>query len=180
MTGTELKSTVASLGFRSELPDIQLFYSCANIAIAELNKLRPYTKELCVKVTGGEQLDIPSLTHTDSFLQIAYTDIIPEGYLSSQAAPFTVNRSVITVSPGFRGTLKIGYYSAPTPLDADTVDEQIKIDPMLTEMLPILTASYVWRDEEPEKAAEYRAEYESSKKHIPAPYTCNRVFTNGW
>lgn len=180
MTGTELKSTVASLGFRSELPDIQLFYNCANIAIAELNKLRPCTKELCVKVTGGEQLDIPSLARADNFLQIAYTDFLPDGYLCSQSAPFTVNRSVITVSPGFRGTLTVGYFTAPTALDADTVEAQIKLDPMLTDLLPLLTASYVWRDEEPEKAAEYRAEYESSKKHIPAPYTCNRVFTNGW
>ena len=59
------------------------------------------------------------------------------------------------------GELSLRYYRAPQIPTGERGDEVIDMPEELSELIPLLVASYVWLDDDPEKAEYYRALYDS-------------------
>ena len=66
----------------------------------------------------------------------------------------------------FNGEALITYKPHPLPIDSEDPDAQIAISGALAHLLPILTASYLWLDDDPEKAEYYAAIYRSEASRI--------------
>ena len=74
---------------------------------------------------------------------------------------------VLSVPKDARGTYEVIYERAlPRYKDEDSDEEEIPLDGDLVDLLPLLVASYVWLDDEPEKAARYEALYRAATAEI--------------
>jgi hypothetical protein len=95
-----------------------------------------------------------------------------------------VSRSVIELDAASRGVVYVRYRHAPRRADADHEDEQIDIEPTLHHLIPLLVAHYLWMDDEPQKAAQYKANYDEQLalwRLQARPTAAPRVVdVNGW
>ena len=187
MTGTELKQRTASLGFRSGVPDVRLFYDSANLALAEVNRIRPLKKRLTFRVHGGETVELTALEGGASVTGIIrhklHTDLsegAPTASSAVTASPEIIGTSVV-IPEGVSGTLECLCYRRPVALDADTMELPLDVDPVLGELLPLLVASYLWRDDYPDYASAYREEFDAACHRLPVSLCgADTVTTNGW
>ena len=73
---------------------------------------------------------------------------------------FCEGSKVILPPDAPNGDYTVFYEHMPTRLTEDTPDtEELDCDRDLTDLLPLITAYYVWIDDEPEKAAAYYQRY---------------------
>lgn len=83
----------------------------------------------------------------------------------------------------FEGEIFLDYYRAPTHITADNPEESIDISEEVAPLLPLLTASYLWLDDDSEKAQYYMALYRQSLATIMR-YSLrsldSKYKTNGW
>ena len=70
------------------------------------------------------------------------------------------SRSVIEVSAKESGVLRVFYKAKPRAASADHENEQIDVEVTLHHLIPLLVSHYLWMDDEPEKAAQYKANYD--------------------
>ena len=92
------------------------------------------------------------------------------------------NERIILLPYDAKGVYKVQYKRKPQELDVtdspDTDDTKLELDEDLAALLPLLVASYVWVDDEPEKAQYYGALYKENaieierrhRIHKPAVY----------
>jgi hypothetical protein len=98
-------------------------------------------------------------------------------------------QSILLLPYSDRGEYRISYKKKPSPLDASKSlealnDTRIDLDEDLAMLLPTLIASYIWVDDEPEKATHYLSIYNSlaalvlstKRNSTPVQY----VNVNGW
>ena len=65
------------------------------------------------------------------------------------------------------GTYEVIYEKAPSRFKNEKDDdEDLPLDGDLCELVPLLVASYVWLDDEPDKAQHYGALYRTAKAEI--------------
>ncbi len=83
----------------------------------------------------------------------------------------------------FEGEIFLDYYRAPTHITADNPEQSIDISEEVAPLLPLLTASYLWLDDDSEKAQYYMALYRQSLATIMR-YSLrsldSKYKTNGW
>lgn len=81
-----------------------------------------------------------------------------------------------------RGTYEVRYEKTPQRFkDKDSDKEEILMDADLAELLPLLVASYVWRDDEPEKASAYYSLYSVAASRVRKPEKITHwVDRKGW
>lgn len=81
-----------------------------------------------------------------------------------------------------RGTYEVRYEKTPQRFkDEDSDKEEILLDADLAELLPLLVASYVWRDDEPEKASAYYSLYSVASSRVRKPEKITHwVDRKGW
>ena len=66
----------------------------------------------------------------------------------------------------YSGKVLITYKRLPTPISTSDLSEAIDIPRSLEHLLPILTASYMWLDDDPEKAEYYAAIYRNEAARL--------------
>ena len=96
----------------------------------------------------------------------------------------------LRIPKGNRGTYEVNCEVYPTRVtfnaegDTDLLGEDstvIELDEDLAELLPLLVASYLWMDDEPETAAAYEARYARAAQHIrPVERTVRVIDRKGW
>lgn len=81
-----------------------------------------------------------------------------------------------------RGTYEVRYEKRPQRFkDEDSDGEEIRLDADLAELVPLLVASYVWKDDEPEKATAYYSLYKTAASGIrKAPRITHYTDRKGW
>ena len=99
-------------------------------------------------------------TLTEDFLSLATPPIVESEGLSYLNQGYSVeNGRVILLPYDAKGLYKVLYNHKPSPIvmseEEDAATVRIDLDEDLCALLPILVASYVWVDDEPEKANYY-------------------------
>ena len=70
-----------------------------------------------------------------------------------------ISSGVLRVPYGYRGEINVTYRKRPPEVYTDTPDAELDIDPECSHLLALLTAAYVWLDDDPDKAQYYMSLY---------------------
>lgn len=83
----------------------------------------------------------------------------------------------------YRGEFYLTYYKAPRLIDKDKPNERIDVSEECAPMLPLLTASFMWLDDDAAKAQYYMSLYRDLVMNVKR-YSINKIDTvyrvNGW
>lgn len=267
MTGTELRDTVASLGFSSEVPNEKAFLDAVNLTLLRLNSIIPKRKSISFYCTQPEPIAFRregrnfslscsgaisfsfsyvgslelSFTHNGvkkterlvnpSATPLTVSRVLPQkgelllelygneahrvfgvavfdslthsgdGYVYSEhfvydmayvpgfasiyrvsGGDYTVSGSKISVPSDSKSEYTVEFNCFPTKPDQDLMERELEIDPMLSELAPLLCAYYVWLDDEPTKAELYRAEFDRALERVLKRKNSfgERIVCNGW
>lgn len=178
MTVQEVKDAVLGYGYSLDLAENDaLFYTVLNLAIREINRLRPRTGSIVIEhpsekgkpvgaVEGVLEYDLSKMCED---LDFATLPLLKNGVPTYPEDPRgmllhgTKLRLPITES----GTYEVIYERVPSRFkNEEDDDEDLPLDGDLCELVPLLVASYVWLDDEPDKAQHYGALYRTAKAEI--------------
>ena len=138
---------------------------------------------------GNKQTDVPEYT--------PFKEVDPEDYCDDFRAFCSqpcdkYGRAVddvvlvdgrLRVPYDYRGELYLSYYKAPKPLDKSRPDSLIEISKECEPMLPLLTAAFMWLDDDAAKAQYYMSLYRDLVANVKR-YSINKIDTaysvNGW
>ena len=175
----ELKTELISLGFsdESELDEFGVIVPLAlNRAITEINlTIAPIigTYEFTQTGEGSVLLyyDMEELTREDGdvvFLSFADTPVMVGDGVYRRYNDFEIEQDRILVMDGsVSGNFKVFYKKAHTPFTIDTDDlEDIPLPLKAHILVPLLTAYYVWLEDEKTKAVDYYNQYEKLAQNI--------------
>lgn len=140
-------------------------------------------------LTGGDTSDIPEYTpfreirpeeYCDDFRAFSSLPCDRDGNVA-EAVRLVDGR--ITVPYNYRTELYLTYYRAARPVDKDQPDRAIDISEECAPMLPILTAAFMWLDDDAAKAQYYMSLYRDIVANVKR-YSTNKIDTgyrvNGW
>ncbi len=129
--------------------------------------------------------DISSLC--SDFASLAANPIELEDYKYYNKSFRVEDGRIILLPHKWKGTCRVRYNKStveiPYRVDPRLDDIVIDIDPDLSMLLPLLTASYVWIDDDPDKAQYYLERYQEQAQMILASrknYNPITYETNGW
>ena len=108
-----------------------------------------------------------------------------DGFLSVlrvDGGEYSLHGSEIRFPIDDEGEYAVEYSYRPLPLSLDNMGEELGIDPCLSEAAALLTAYYVWLDDDAGKAENYRAEYDIAVREIMKRRQVEvaRPLSNGW
>lgn len=108
-----------------------------------------------------------------------------DGFLSVlrvEGGEYSLHGSEIRFPVSDGGEYSVEYSYRPVPLSLDNMGEELGIDPCLSEAASLLTAYYVWMDDDAGKAENYRAEYDIAVREILKRRQVDivRPVSNGW
>ena len=185
MNYEELKSELVGLGFsdESELNEFgDIVPQALNRAITEINlTIAPIIGTYEFTQTGEESgllyYDMEELTREDGdmvFLSFADTPVMIDNGIGKQYGiyrrynNFEIEQDKILVMDGsVSGNFKVFYKKAHTPFTVDTDDlEDIPLPLKAHILVPLLTAYYVWLEDEKTKAVDYYNQYEKLAQSI--------------
>ena len=140
--------------------------------------------------TRGPRLsDIPIYGEERSY---SLEDICPD-YLGSYSLPKTGTGAIIRGSDitggimhlpyTYRGEVLLTYKRAPYVASGDDMEERIDIPREVDELLPLLVASYLWLDDDADKAQYYMSLYRSGMATVQRSGSgefVSEYATNGW
>ena len=181
----ELKSELVGLGFsdESELNEFgDIVPQALNRAITEINlTIAPIIGTYEFTQTGEDSgllyYDMEELTKEDGdvvFLSFTDTPVMVDNNANEQYGAyrrynnFEIEQDRILVMDGsVSGSFKIFYKKAHTPFAIDTDDlEDIPLPLKAHTLVPLLTAYYVWLEDEKAKAVDYYNQYEKLSQSI--------------
>lgn len=162
----------------------QYVYSVKNVAI--YGELRSSQEEKIPPYSRFITYDMGDLV--SDFIEFANPPISSEDNKTLSTDYFVESNQKICLSNTLAGIFKISYKSKPNlPTFAENVQEDktvIDLDDELCSLLPNLVASYVWADDEPQKAEYYLSLYreraaiiEVKKTDVTPVLVINK---NGW
>ena len=185
MNYEELKSELVGLGFsdESELNEFgDIVPQALNRAITEINlTIAPIIGTYEFTQTGEESgllyYDMEELTREDGdmvFLSFADTPVMIDNGMGKQYGAyrryndFEIEQDKKLVMDGsVSGNFKVFYKKAHTPFTVDTDDlEDIPLPLKAHILVPLLTAYYVWLEDEKTKAVDYYNQYEKLAQSI--------------
>ncbi|MBQ9116279.1 MAG: hypothetical protein IJY04_04600 [Clostridia bacterium] len=102
--------------------------------------------------------------------------------LSVTGGEYRLSGSKVFIPRGGNAEYAVEYSFEPEPLSEDSMSAELGIDPCLSEAAALLTAYYVWLDDDASKAENYRVEYASAIERILAHRQVDYfpVVTNSW
>lgn len=71
-----------------------------------------------------------------------------------------VSRKEIEIPTECDGVYRVYYRAVPKNVDEDHEGDELDLEPTLHHLVPLLVAHYLWMDDEPDKAAQYKANYD--------------------
>ena len=186
MTGKELYTTVAQMGFARTLDTGEAyFYRAANLSLARISRRFPVIAHLPLPYVSGEKtavFDIASLT--EDFAGFPREVLFSEGTPLTEGRDFRIENGVLSIARGIAGSFTVRYLHRPRRITPDTMEEEIDLPPYAESLLPPLCASYLWLDDRGELATHYLALYRTEAEELAA--YLNRhggvalSFRNGW
>ncbi len=84
---------------------------------------------------------------------------VPKNEYGRDIPGASVHKDILSVPSGYRGRIRIKYRKGIPDSSQDTPDEKINLPEEYQSLLPLLTASYVWLDDDAEKAQYYMSLY---------------------
>lgn len=109
----------------------------------------------------------------DAVAALGFTSELPddEGFIQSANLAMLRLRTLIPTGD-----------ESPKPISYDTLNEQLPIAPELSEAAVLLVAYYVWLEDDAQKAAAYRAEYDYAVAQIMRRRKVEHteITTNNW
>ena len=108
-----------------------------------------------------------------------------DGFLSVlrvDGGEYSLHGAELRIPLGEDKEYSVEYSYRPEPLSYDNLGDELGIDPCLSEAAALLTAYYVWMDDDAAKAENYRAEYDIAVREIMKrrQVEASRLTTNGW
>lgn len=177
----QLKAELAELGFsdEAEIEEFgQVVPDSLNRAITEINlTVVPIigTYEIVQDGDSGETLyyDMAELTKENGivkFLDFADTPVMAGDGTYRRFNDFGIeNVSTLVMDGSISGTFKVFYKKAHDPFTLETADEtEIGLPLKAHPLVPLLTAYYVWLEDEKTKAVDYYNQYEKLSQGITA------------
>lgn len=184
----ELKTEVRDLGFEEnesleEYKDILI--SAANRAMQMINGTIPVTARYDFtqdgKETGLKRYDLVELTKSDgkrTFLSLTDTPVrIGANGVYEAFNDFDVEMgSLLVMDAGAVGEFSVFYRKLPARVTyATTDDTPLDVDPRMDPALPLLTAYFVWLDDDERKATQYYNMYDLFKSEVLAEAETKKV-----
>lgn len=134
--------------------------------IFDITDLRVYTASF-----GKDKSDIPLFS---KFTEYDLDSMIPD-LMAVCALPFCdtgevvgaqISGHVLRIQSEFEGRIYIRYRRLPSMPSKDDTDSRIDIPAYAEHLLPILTAAYLWLDDDADKAEYYMSIYKSEMRDI--------------
>lgn len=177
MTGYELRDRVCALGFNSELPDDGSFFQSANQALERMRNIIPLVALTTVNV-GTEVYD--GLGVIDMSKKSLEGEFI--GVKAIHGTDRYTVRNHLLYLPVSDNSYTVEYIYRPEPLSEDNMGDPLGVDASLDEAAALMTAYYVWMEDDADKAEAYRKEAEYAIAHIlqHRQISSSRVVTNNW
>ena len=167
MTVNELKNAVALLGFTTELADTEeesRFFSSACLAIAEIARILPVRKYITIHHTGeGDTVngyrcyDLDGAEYGGS-VGAVLSD--PHSENGARADSFTEGHKVWISEDAEPGEYTVEVETRPPAVTLDNGDNELPLPAEQHDLVPLLTAMYLWMDDEPTKAQYYKSLYD--------------------
>lgn len=175
----QLKNELASLGF-SDIDEIEEFGAVVpealNRAITEINTtVSPNIGTYEFEQDGTEKeilyYNMTQLTKKDGivkFLGFADTPVMIGTNVYKRYNDFEIeNGDTLVIDGTVIGEFKVLYKKAHTPFTKDTDDTvEIELPLKVQHLVPLLTAYYVWLEDEKSKAVDYYNQYEKLAQAI--------------
>lgn len=174
----QLKTELVGLGFADveELTEFgQIVPDAVNRAITEINlTISPIIGTCEFEQDGTEDIlyyDMTELTKENGevkFLGFADTPVMTGVGVYKKFNNFKIeNGSTLVMDGSFKGKFKVFYKKAHTPITLETANDVVFELPLKTHILiPLLTAYYVWLEDEKSKAVDYYNQYEKLSQSI--------------
>ena len=166
MTLNELKNEVASLGFESDIDIDGLFITCANRALRMIASAVPMTETLRVyeddlpdgNIDSTDWVRLELKSRLDDFVKLISQPTDADGNTIIGAEE---DNGSLIIPRSCKLPLLIKYQRMPKRLTAEDRDRQIDVTRQTEHLLPLLTASFLWLDDDSEKSQYYMALYQS-------------------
>lgn len=164
MTFAEVKSELINLGFESSYEEApSLLTDSINRAMQDITSRFPLIGRCEITVTSGkgmQRFNMRELT-TDGFIEVDHLMVDDESGYHRASGWMIEQRYILLLSGDRPGNYVVFYRRNFTPLLPDSPEKQeLEIDTDRKHLLPLLAAWYLWQDDEPEKAALWRNDYE--------------------
>lgn len=138
---------------------------------------------------SGKDVDIPEYSPRREISPLDYCDDFRAfAGLPTDSQGTPINEAVlrdgrITLPYDFTGDIYLTYYRLPRKASSDNPNERIDVSKECAALLPLLTASFLWLDDDPSKAQYYMSLYRDGIANIKRFSTIHintEYRTNGW
>ncbi len=140
-------------------------------------------------LSGPRVTDIPILLDSQEIdLKSKIPDFLapnepPKDLYGRSISGAEISSGILTLPSTFSGYIRLSYLRSPRIPVYEDRDSEIDLPEETRELLPLLVASYLWLDDDPEKAEYYRALYADGIKTLRQNVfrRLDTVYkTNGW
>ncbi len=177
MTIKELQIATAGLGFEDTLDSSSRFISSANRAIYSANRIRPKDAWIEIEHSFVEGVECDTVINgigytlykieNDDFLCLCPSPVMSDGKFLTEGKDYLrEGASGLLFKTNENAKYRIHYYKKVRLISEDDEGEEIDLDEDICLILPLLVASYVWLDDEEEKAELYRKLFYSEAAQI--------------
>ncbi len=181
MTLNQLLSEVYALGFEEAEGLDESFVFSANRALKMIYTELVPSVRIKISVSGGSEKTLDLRDVCDDVMLITSAPKDLSGRIIQGAF---CEGYIITLPSTFSGDAVIGYKPLPKALTVDSGDEKIDVPAFASHLLPLLTASFVFIDDDEEKAdyymTLYRHEVLKLSQRIAASYDNTYTDVTGW
>lgn len=168
MTGKELYTLVAQMGFARTLEDNEgYFYRAAELALARITRRFPVIAHYALPALGGETtacFDMETLT--EDFAGFPREAVMSEEGPLTEGRDYRIENSKLFLARGLCGSFTVRYLHKPRRITPDTAEERIDLPPYAESLLPPLCASYLWLDDRGELATHYLSLYHTEAEEL--------------
>lgn len=186
MTGKELYTTVAQMGFARTLEDNEpYFYRAANLSLSRISRRFPRVCLYSLPVLDGQRSAVFDLAElVEDFAGFPREVLFGENATAVEGRDFRIEGSRIFLARDLTGSFTVRYLHRPRPVTLDTADEEIDLAPYAESLLAPLVASYLWLDDRGELATHYLSLYHTEAEELSR--VLNRhggasiLIQNGW
>jgi hypothetical protein len=187
MTGNELYTTVAQMGFSRTLEDGEAyFFRAVNLSLARIARQFPLLAVFDRAVTAGlpYYTPLPVSEEREDFFCFPSHPLLRDGKPLREGRDYLVENGTLKIAREACGPLTVRYYRRPALLTRDNLEEKLDVAPYAEGLLPLLAASYLWLDDRGDLATHYlslyRAEAEELKKSLHRHGGATVACGNGW
>ena len=188
MTGNELYHSVMHLGYARSLDDLEgLFYEAANLAIRRICRQFPIEryKTVTVPKTAGYYTPLSGKKLDPCFLHFCALPLFENGVPLSSGRDYILRGGDILIpSEKADRELLLCYVVSPRRLTEDCLEEEISCREDAEHLVPLLTATILWAQDDEELSNRYHALFRNAQTELaisraPMHFSGYRV-VGGW